>query len=179
MVVRVGTPERPARLQLADGRRDALVKYISVYLAEHRLTGAEASSLYGRLGFVLNSVQGKFGRAFMRPIKRRQRELRSNMNRQLEACLQWWRRFLMKHVSRSVPVSLVDKKVVVSYSDGEGSGGVWGRPFCPLVVSAPELHSSRFPGYSAAFGRPRARRCSRALTSGTSSRSRSLAPRPC
>jgi hypothetical protein len=60
----------------------------------------------------------------LRPIKRRQYEKRSNMNPQLENSLRWWLKFLKSYTPRSIPVCLKDKKVVVSYSDGEGSGGV-------------------------------------------------------
>ena len=120
----VGTPDKWARLQLSEQRHEALQKYIAIALKERRLTGAAAGSLYGRLGFALNSAQGRFGRALMRPIKRRQYELRSNLNTQLEAALLWWQKFLRKHVPRAIPVSLRHLKVVVSYSDGEGTGGV-------------------------------------------------------
>ena len=45
------------------------------------------------------------------------------MNKQLEAALHWWLKFLRQHVPRSIPVSLRDRQVIVTYSDGEGSGG--------------------------------------------------------
>ena len=95
--------------------------------------------MFGRLGFALNSVQGRFGRAMLKPIKRRQYELRRNMNPQLLASLCWFRKFLWSHTPRAVPVCLGSQKVVVSYSDGEGSGGVgvavW-HPELPRPVAA-------------------------------------------
>ena len=123
-VIHVGTPERWARLQISTARRDALCQYISDFLREGRLSGGDAGSLFGRMGFALNATQGRFGRALLRPIKRRQYERRANMNPQLESSLKWWLKFLKSHTPRSIPVCLKDKKVVISYSDGEGSGGV-------------------------------------------------------
>lgn len=45
------------------------------------------------------------------------------MNRQLRSCLEWWLKLLHTHVPRAIPFSLMGLPVVVSYSDGEGSGG--------------------------------------------------------
>ena len=120
----VGTPGRLARLSLSIRRLDMLVQIIHIALVNDDLGGAAAGSLFGRLGFALNAVQGRFGRALMRAIKRRQYEKRSNLNPQLRASLRWWSRFLQSHTPRSIPVSLRDRQIVVSYSDGEGSGGV-------------------------------------------------------
>ena len=88
------------------------------------LPGGAAGSLFGRLGFALNAVQGRYGRALMKPIKRRQYEHRSNLNNQLRASLEWWVKFLRTYTPRSIPVNLSSLKVVISYSDGEGTGGV-------------------------------------------------------
>ena len=119
-----GTPTALARLRISANRRATLIAYIQTYLDECRITGAEASSLVGRLGFSLNAVQGRFGRAMLRSIRRRQYENRTNLNAQLLAALKWWKRFLRCHKPRYIPVSLKDRNVVISYSDGEGSGGV-------------------------------------------------------
>ena len=133
------TPWSHAKLTMAEARRDALMKYIRGYLSSRCLPGGEASSLFGRLGFGLNSAEGRFGRAMLRPIKRRQGERRSNLNRQLEASLNWWLKWLRRHVPRSIYVDLASWPVVVSYSDGEGSGdggvAVW-HPALPKPRAA-------------------------------------------
>ena len=119
-----GTPEREAKLQVSEKRVDALVKYITAFLATEALPGGAAGSLFGRLGFALNAAQGRYGRALLKPIKRRQYEHRVNLNHQLRASLEWWLKFLRSYTPRSIPVNLSRLKVVVSYSDGEGTGGV-------------------------------------------------------
>ena len=119
-----GTPDCEAKLQVADGRIEALLKYIGEILEAGALPGGAAGSLFGRLGFTLNAVQGRYGRALMKPIKRRQYEHRSNLNHQLRASLEWWLKFLRTYTPRSIPVNLSSLKVVISYSDGEGTGGV-------------------------------------------------------
>jgi hypothetical protein len=119
----VGTPSRWARLQVSELRREGILKTIDSILQAGRLDGGLAGSVWGKLGFAMNALYGKYGRAMLRPLSRRQHERRNNLNRQLEACLKWWRKLLTSYVPRAIPTSLEGLPVAVSYSDGEGSGG--------------------------------------------------------
>ena len=96
---------------------------ISNVLLARRLSAAEAGRLWGQLGFASSLMFGKFGRARLAPLVRREFEWRANLNPQLEACLRWWLRVLQSHAPRVVPVGLRHRGVVISYSDGEGGGG--------------------------------------------------------
>jgi hypothetical protein len=119
-----GTPALLARLKLSSGRRELIILILEEALTSRKFPSSIAGSVFGKLDFALNAVAGRFGRAMMRPIKRRQYEARSNMNPQLEACLVWWCKFLRQHKPRAIPVSLKELITVVTYSDGEGTGGV-------------------------------------------------------
>ena len=46
--------------------------------------------IWGQLGFAQSNMCGKFGRAKLRPFKRRQYERRCNLNEQLIAAIHWW-----------------------------------------------------------------------------------------
>ena len=107
-------------------RRQSLVAMILGILEENSLGPALAAKLYGRLSFATTQMFGRFGRAKLTPLKRRQYEAhRTTMNRQIHHCLRWWLAILDSYVPRQVPVSLQSKGVVISYSDGEGeSAGV-------------------------------------------------------
>ena len=79
----------------------------------------------------------------MRALTRRQHEQRSNLNRQLRTCLEWWVATLQQHAyPREIPISVGCMPLVLSYSDGEGSNAgvgvaVWGsalpRPLAAYV----------------------------------------------
>ena len=58
VVIHIGTPSTCARLQITEERIDTLCAYISIALGSCRLTGGEADSLFGHLGFALNATQG-------------------------------------------------------------------------------------------------------------------------
>ena len=60
----------------------------------------------------------------MKPFVRRAYERRTNLNRQLCAAVDWWRSFLASYTPRNIPVSIMHERPVISYSDGEGTGGV-------------------------------------------------------
>ncbi len=84
----------------------------------------EAASITGKLGVTLEAAYGRVGRAKLRPLLRRAYDHHTALNNQLKSCLRWWLRFLTTMPPRRVPTSIVPRRTVVTYSDGEGSGGV-------------------------------------------------------
>ena len=58
----------------------------------------------------------------LRALNRRQHEGgRHGLNRQLRSCISWWIHHLPILPARPVPINLEKRKVMISYSDGEGS----------------------------------------------------------
>ena len=89
------------------------------------LSPAVAGKLFGRLLFNSSQYYGRYGRALLRAFKRRQHEKsRLGWNRQLEAACAFWVPRLAIARPREIPVRPSDIPLVVSYSDGEGTGGV-------------------------------------------------------
>ena len=117
-----GTPAEPAHLSVSTKRIKALSLLLESILQKSRLPPGEASSLAGKLGFALNTVFGRVGRAKLRPIFDRCHTTRfgSGLSPQLRSCLLWWLQFLHVYVSREIPTSMSSRPLVVSYSDGEG-----------------------------------------------------------
>ena len=60
----------------------------------------------------------------LRAFSRRQHERRAGWNPQLDASCKFWIRNVQSGRPREIPVNLDRLPVAVSYSDGEGSGGV-------------------------------------------------------
>ncbi len=125
-------------------RVDSLTLLLNRILDRGTLGRGEASSITGKLGFTLEASYGRVGRAKLRPLLRRAYDHYTALNPQLMACIRWWLRFLATMAPRRVPTSLVYRETIVTYSDGEGSGGVGiglFRPGCtPLAAytSVPE-----------------------------------------
>ena len=118
-----GIPDSFECLCISVKRRSALSLLIRRILDTERLPLGEASFLAGKLGFALCAVFGRVGRAKLRPIFDRgfhHGGWSGYLHTQLRAWLLWWLRFLRCYTVRSMPTSLVDGPMVVSYSDGEG-----------------------------------------------------------
>ena len=139
-----GTPTEPAHLTVSTKRVAALSLMLQSMIQKSRLTPGEASSLAGKLGFALNAVFGRVGRAKLRPIFDRCNTQRfgTGLSTQLRSCLLWWLHFLQVFVPREIPTSMPSRPLVVSYSDGEGGQAGVG-------VS---IFSSLAPRRRAAFG---------------------------
>ena len=93
------------------------------------LLPSHAGRLRGKLQFACSSAFGRYGRAQLAALKRRQyRHAAStikdySLTPQLEATLVWWLALLGSLPPRGVPPS-PSSRHLVGYSDGEGSGGV-------------------------------------------------------
>ena len=128
-------------MALTEKRRRHLILLLRDVLEQRRLPPALAAKLFGKLGFATTQMFGRFGRAQMAAFKRRQHEVNKvGLNHQIERSIMWWLLILAGPPARPVPASLTSKKVVVSYSDGEGgSAGVgvalWHRSLeCPVAA---------------------------------------------
>ena len=90
-------------------------------LAKNRLPCGLAGQLWGKLGFAATQMFGRYGRAKLLALNRRQHEaVQSNLNRQLVSALHWWLHTLPCAPARLTPTDLNSRGLVVSYSDGEG-----------------------------------------------------------
>ena len=112
----------PLIIKLAEDRYVKLFACISDILKVKHLAAGLAGQLFGQLGFSCSQFFGRWGRAKMRPLSRRQHEPnRHGLNEQLWSALRWWLRNLHLAPPRSVYMHDVNRPVVISYSDGEGA----------------------------------------------------------
>jgi len=116
-----GLPNREATIKVSERRVEQLTKTLEMIKAERKLGPGEAAALTGALGFSLCSAFGRFGRAKLRPFIRRSTEYRNGTNRQIQAAIEFWLKFLVQYRPREVPTFLSQRNVVVTYSDGEGA----------------------------------------------------------
>ena len=113
-------------LDITETRVDTLEQLILEHLNSDLLSAGAAAKLYGRLSATSSQSNGKYGRAKFGPIKSRQYDHHNKkLTRQLRAALLWWKDALRNRVPRPVPLERVRRSnPVITYSDGEGSGGV-------------------------------------------------------
>ena len=95
---------------------------ISEVLSAEALPAGLAGQLFGQLGFTCSQFFGRWGRAMLRSISRRQYEPhRYGLNKQLRYALKWWLRNLHLAPPRGVFLPSQKLPLVISYSDGEGA----------------------------------------------------------
>ena len=112
----------PPVIRLAEDRYVKLYGIISRILKDGSLASGLAGQLFGQLGFSCSQFFGRWGRAKMRPLSRRQHEPRRfALNAQLRAALRWWLKNLHLAPPRAVYLHSENRPLVVSYSDGEGA----------------------------------------------------------
>ena len=113
-------------LDITETRVDTLEQLIMEHLNSNLLSAGAAGKLYGRLSATSSQSNGKYGRAKLGPIKSRQYDHHNKkLTNQLRAALLWWADALRNRVPRPVPLERVRRSnPVITYSDGEGSGGV-------------------------------------------------------
>lgn len=116
-------------LEILRRRAEGLAIDLQAILRSDCLTPGQAARLRGRLGFAVVAAFGRFGRAQMSAIKRRQFGHPASLTPahrltpQLVACLHWWVERLHSLPPRSLPPS-PSQHFYVAYSDGEGTGQV-------------------------------------------------------
>ena len=120
------------------------MEMLTSILGRSRLPSGLASSLVGRLMFACVAVSGFFGKSMLRALRRRSYETRTNMNPQILATLNWWIRRLRAAPPRPIPFMVHNRKTVVTYSDGEGSGHV-GVAIWSNALSRPQAGRIRVP----------------------------------
>jgi len=81
------TPWEPFFILITQDRLEKILAAIQGILECARLAPGDASSLYGQLGWTCITSHGRSGRATLRPIGRRAREGKVNMNVQLQSAL--------------------------------------------------------------------------------------------
>ena len=119
-----GFPSGPILLEPAADRVAKILEELQDIFRNQRLTPALAGKLFGKMMFASSQYFMKYGRCMLRAFSRRQHERRSGWNPQLNAACMFWIRNVQSGKPREIPVNLGRLPVAVSYSDGEGSGGV-------------------------------------------------------
>ena len=123
-------PPRP-HATLPEDRVQALVRDLDDVLATRKLSSSSAASLRGRLGWARSFLFGRYGAAALAPLRARQYDPRGQvkLTTSLEAALCWFRATLEDRPVREMLVHIESQKLVVTISDGEGTGsvavGIW------------------------------------------------------
>ena len=114
------------RISIHDARVQAISAILRDIAAEQALPCGLAGQIWGKLQHATTMLWGKFGAAKLRPFMRRQHEAhRRGLNPQLRSAIEWWLALIASSAfPREVPISPGQLPCIVSYSDGEGSGGV-------------------------------------------------------
>lgn len=113
-------------VEILPSRAASLQADIRLILEADSLCPGQAARLRGKLGFAVVAAFGRFGRAQMSAIKRRQYAPPSKdfkLTKVLRAQLRWWLQRLSCLPPRSIPRHPATK-FLVAYSDGEGSGQI-------------------------------------------------------
>ncbi len=121
---RLGAPVGCASIDITERRLRSLRASL-LQLLKTRVCGpAAAAKLHGQLVFTCTQLYGKLGRSKLAPFRRRQHEARCSWNWQMECACRWWLLFLKDYLPREVPAVIPTRLPVVTYSDGEGTGGI-------------------------------------------------------
>ena len=116
------TPHNPPQIRVTEARVKKLQAQLNEVLQKEKLGSGLAGKLWGRLQFASTQAYGRTGRAMLRALNRRQHEGgRHGLNPQLKSCITWWIRHLPVLPARPVPINMEKRRVMISYSDGEGS----------------------------------------------------------
>ena len=118
-------------LRPAVGRTQRIKETLEAVLDKRWLEPSLAGQLFGRMMFQSSQYFGRFGRSTLRAFGRRQHEQRSNWNPQLDFAVRFWNPNVESARPREIPMNLDQIPTVVSYSDGEGSGGVGAAVWLP------------------------------------------------
>jgi hypothetical protein len=114
-------PAAAATIVVCERRVEALLTLLLKVITTGSLTSGHAASLVGKLLFASVAFAGFFGKSMIKAIRRRCYERRANLNPQLLSSLHWWFRQLKLAPPRPIPWCMQGRRVVVTYSDGEGA----------------------------------------------------------
>ena len=95
------------------------------------MTSSQAASLRGRLSWARSFLFGRYGSAALVPLRIRQYDEvgTTKMSNAMESALVWFRQLLGDMPQREMLFNVSGKRLVVTVSDGEGSGsvavGIW------------------------------------------------------
>ena len=119
------------KLSIAPSRAVSLTQELDATLSSARLPPGKARKLGGKLSNASTCLAGKNGRAFVKPVHMRGALpfFRCDLTADLRTSLLWWRDTLaLLKYPRIVPASA--KRVIISFSDGEGTARVAGALWC-------------------------------------------------
>ena len=117
-------PWAPAVMAITERRIRALLASLGQVLRDKLLPPHTAGKLHGQLTFSTSQQYGRVGRSKLAALRRRQYEMRSDWNIQIHTTVCWWIKFLGQYIPRQILLGIPSAPPVVTYSDGEGSGGI-------------------------------------------------------
>ena len=121
-------PHNPPQIRVTEARVKKLQAQVNEVFHKEKLCSGLAGKLWGRLQFASTQAYGRTGRAMLRALNRRQHEGgRHGLNLQLKSCITWWIRHLPVLPAGPVPINMEKRRVMISYSDGEGLVHAGGR----------------------------------------------------
>ena len=128
-------------MQIVPERIETLRNELDKIRTSGRLTSGQAAAMAGSLGFCCGQRFGRLGRSKVKPFSRRQYEpeVRVSLNPQLRWAIDFWLRYLAAGIPREIPTMPQLYDTVITYSDGEGSGGVGVAFFYPARLSRPQV----------------------------------------
>ena len=127
-----------ATIQVCERRIEAIIENLESVASMRRLSSGQAASLVGKLMFAAVAFAGFYGKSMLRALRRRSYERRTNLNPQLMATLSWWVRQLKLAPPRPIPWSVLNRRVVITYSDGEGADAGVGVAIWSHGLSRPQ-----------------------------------------
>jgi hypothetical protein len=110
---------------LAKEKVQKLLRQIQHHKQHNHLTSAEASSLNGSFNWFRSSLWGRSGAAVLTPLRARQKTGRfTALNSALKAMFEWLEHAMLQESMRTIACDIMCKELVVTVSDGEGTGNV-------------------------------------------------------
>lgn len=101
--------------QLSWNRIQKCIWYIEHHLSTNKMSPADASSLYGKLGWSSCSLFGRVGRAMLNPIgtRRDAKQPAWYIGNNLRECLRWWKKLLLDMQEGNNRGQSVRRRIVV------------------------------------------------------------------
>ncbi len=140
-------PVAEALIEVLKDRATLLIDKIEDIELNNNLKSGRASALVGALGFLCGQRFGRLGRSKLRGFTRRQYEIghRGTLNPQIRSALDFWKRFIINGIPREVPSLRSVHATIITYSDGEGLGGIGVAIFDAPGLERPQAGHLRLP----------------------------------